>query len=384
MPHLRIVGPPSRPYATRRPVAEKLSLRIVDADAGELRRVAQVMDRAGLATAFEFEVLTIEGTTDQLSSVATENSGLAPAWGGRLQTALSSYFGMDGGIQAGGHALNVAGRVYIVGILNATPDSFSDGGRRFDLETNLDRAREMVETGADVIEVGGMTAQPSSPLISVDEEIDRSDSLIRRLSTELSTPIAVDAYRLPVVEAALEAGAVMVNDISGLADPAVARAVAGRGAALVLMHIKNPPKVDFHQDEHKWSLNYADIMDDIGEFFAEKIEVAMGQGLSTDGIILDPGLGFDKLSFHDLEVMRRIGELRSFGLSLFCATSRKNYLGELTNTPVTDLDPASAAAALWQVFHGARFVRVHDVALMEPMVRAAELFQGPREAPQAR
>ncbi len=341
------------------------------------------MAGAGLAAAFDVGVLTIEGTTDQLSSVATEDSGLAPAWQDRLQTALDSYSGADGRLQAGGHSLDLAGRVYIVGILNATPDSFTDAGRGFDLKTNLDRARALADMGADVIEVGGMTAQPSSELISIDEEINRIDSLIRRLASELSTPIAVDAYRLPVVEAALEAGAVIVNDISGLADPAIARAAAGRGAALVVMHIKNSPKVDFHQSEHNWSLKYAGVMDEICEFLAEKLEVALGQGLSRDRIILDPGLGFDKLFRHDLEVMRRIGELRSFGLPLYCATSRKNYLSELTSTPVADLAPASAAAALWLVFHGARFVRVHDVALMEPMVRVAELFQGLREPPQA-
>ncbi len=267
-------------------------------------------------------------------------------------------------VTVGQHIFDWANRVFVMGILNATPDSFSDFGKYFKFDDAVRRAHEMAEQGADMIEVGGQTAQPGT-VISVDEELGRIVPLLERLRSEIGLPLAVDTFRVGVARGAVAAGVAYINDIGGGGDEddGMARLAAETGVLLGIMHIRGKPKV------RQVNPVYESVMDEVTGFLHERIARAVGVGVPRCHLVIDPGLGFGKVAAHDLEVMHRFGELRSFGLPILLATSRKNYLSDTMKLTVRDLLPETATAVSHGIAHGANIVRVHDVAFMARVAR---------------
>jgi len=276
-----------------------------------------------------------------------------------LRLAIQRYENSPTTATVGTHTFDWATRVVVMGILNVTPDSFSDAGKYFTLDGAVRRAREMAAQGATMIEVGGQSAQPGT-VISVDEELCRIVPLLGRLRDEISLPLAVDTFRVGVARGAVAAGAVYINDISGGGDEhdGMAHLAAETGALLGIMHLRGKPK------EKQWETAYESVMDEVTGFLHERIGRAVGVGVAREKIVIDPGLGFGKEAPHDLAVMHRFAELRSFGLPILLATSRKNYLSDTMGRTAHDLLPETAAAVTYGIAQGANIIRVHDVAFM--------------------
>jgi dihydropteroate synthase len=281
-----------------------------------------------------------------------------------ISLAIQRHENPPATVTVGTHTFDWANRVIVMGILNATPDSFSDAGKYFKFDDALRRAYEMAEQGATMIEVGGQSAQPGT-IISVDEELTRIVPLLERLREEIGLPLAVDTFRVGVARGAVAAGAVYINDIGGGGDEGdgMARLAAETGVLLGIMHLRGKPK------EKQWETNYESVMDEVTGFLHERIGRAVTVGVAREKIIIDPGLGFGKEAPHDLEIMHRFAELRSFGLPILLATSRKNYLSDTVGGTVHDLLPETAAAVTYGIAQGARIIRVHDVAFMARIAR---------------
>ncbi|HLJ59252.1 MAG TPA: dihydropteroate synthase [bacterium] len=297
----------------------------------------------------------------------------APPGAAAVARALDRFRMPRRTLEAGGRVLNLLGRPLIVGILNATPDSFYDQGRYFSHTAALARADEMVAEGADVIEVGGESARPGAP-IGQDEEIKRVTPLIEALAVRLSVPVAVDTYKAAVARRAAAAGAVMINDISGLADVRMAEVAAETGAALVVMHIQGRPK------ERQLDPRYGSVIDEVYAFLEDRTELARRAGLPAVRLIVDPGFSFGKTPAHDLEVLRRFGEFRGLGYPVYLATSRKNYIRDVLGLPFEELLEGTAAAVAYGVAQGAHLVRTHDVSFMRRVVAMTQMITRPLAA----
>jgi dihydropteroate synthase len=267
-------------------------------------------------------------------------------------------------LEAGSRTLDLR-RPLIVGVLNATPDSFYDRGRYFSRDAALARADDIVAEGADMIEVGGETARPSPP-VDVDEEIRRVVPLIETLAGRHRLPVSVDTYKPAVARRAVASGAVMINDISGLADLRIAEVAAESRAALVVMHIQGRPKV------RQTAPRYRAVVDDVYDFLDARTAEAQAVGVPRSHLVVDPGFSFGKTAAHDIEVLRRLGEFRALGYPLYLATSRKNYIRDLLGLPVEELLEGTAAAVAYGVAQGAQLVRTHDVRFMARLVRMVQ------------
>ncbi len=286
-----------------------------------------------------------------------------------LRRALTSVTSRPPAVTLGRHWFDFASRVYVVGILNNTPDSFYDRGRSFGQDAALARAEEIVAQGADVIEVGGETAQEGRRL-AVREEIGRVAPLIAQLVRRYELPVAVDTSKAEVARAALGAGAVLVNDISGMADPAMPDVIAGSRAGVVIMHLHGRPK------QHYVDLDVPSMMDWVAAYLRGRIETAVAAGIPRERLVVDPGLNFGKKPSRDLELLRRLSELRNFGLPIFVATSRKDFIRDLLRLHPDDLLEGTAAAVAFAIVQGANLVRVHDVEAMVRVARMMEFFCG--------
>jgi dihydropteroate synthase len=249
-------------------------------------------------------------------------------------------------------------RVTILGVLNVTPDSFSDGGRFSDLASVLPEARAQLAAGAHVLDVGGESTRPGAAPVTTAEEIARTRPVIEALAKELGAPISIDTRRAAVAEAALDAGARIVNDVSGGADPELLRIVARQGAILVLGHLRGEPATMMRE------IAFADVLADVSDELALAIARAEGAGVARERIVADPGIGFGKRAPHNLALLANVGSLRArLGVPVLVGPSRKAFLGELTGEPVpARRDLATHAACAIALFAGADAVRVHDVA----------------------
>lgn len=266
--------------------------------------------------------------------------------------------------RAAGSTLLPSDRVTIVGVLNLTPDSFSDGGRfvgaggSFALEAAVAAGLSLVEAGAHVLDLGGESTRPGSREVPVATEIERVRPVIEGLAKAVSIPISVDTRKAEVAEAALEAGASVVNDVSGLRhDPRLAEVAARAGAGLVLGHLRGEPET-MQQEVH-----FDDVLDEVTAELAGSAERAREAGVPDALLAVDPGLGFGKRLGHNLTLLARVQGLRErVGLPVLVGPSRKSFLGELTGDPVEQRDEATLAACAIAIFAGADGVRVHDVA----------------------
>jgi dihydropteroate synthase len=264
-------------------------------------------------------------------------------------------------------------RTLVMGVLNVTPDSFSDGGLYAGAEAAVAHAHRLVADGAHILDIGGESTRPAtfgdkSPLLPEDEK-RRILPVLERLAAELpAIPLSVDTYKAEVARAALDAGACLVNDISGLTyDPAMAALVAARHVPLILMHLPGRPR------DLPTNPVYADVVADVLAFFARQIAYAESQGVRRDQIWLDPGLGFGKTAQHNLELLRRLPELKVLGLPLVVGASRKKFLGKILGTDdPTDRKEGTAAAVALSIAGGADMVRVHDVREMARVAKVSD------------
>jgi len=282
--------------------------------------------------------------------------------------------GRDLTLHAGGRTLALADRPRLMGILNATPDSFSgDGARLTTLEARVARARELVQEGAEVIDVGGESQITTAPPVAVAEEIERVAPLIERIAAELDVLVSVDTYKPAVAEAAVAAGAGMVNDVSGLRDPALADVCARSGAALVVMHTRAEPKRKVL--DHA----YADVGADVVAFLRERMGLARDRGVAEEQLVVDPGPDFAKTPEQTVAALRALPVLAELGRPILLAVSRKDFVGALTGRRPADRAAGTLAALAHGVDAGARLLRVHDVAAAADFLAVRAALRG--EAP---
>lgn len=273
-----------------------------------------------------------------------------------------------------------AGRVAIVGVLNATPDSFSDGGLLMrqdgspDCAVALARARAFARAGASVLDVGGESTRPGAAPVSEAEEIARTLPVVEALVREVSVPVSIDTRRAATAEAACRAGARIVNDVSGgRFDPALLKVTARHGAAVVLGHLRSTPERMQHE------VAFDDVLEEVGAELAAAVRAAEAAGVPRAHIAVDPGIGFGKRLHHNLALIAGLSRLRrQAGTACWVGVSRKSFLGELTGAGIEERDPLSHVAGAIAVFAGADALRVHDVAGAAGAVRVAEALRGAR------
>lgn len=246
-------------------------------------------------------------------------------------------------------------RPLIMGIINATPDSFSGDGLALDVGRALAQARAFVEDGADILDIGGESTRPGATPVGVEEEIRRVVPLIEALR-ELDVPLSIDSFKPQVMRAALSAGATLINDINSLRAPGALELAAASDAAVCLMHMQGTPQT--MQDNPA----YQDVVAEVGAFLAERSAACVAAGIAPERIVIDPGFGFGKTPGHNLQLLQGLDRLVASGHPVLVGLSRKSLLGKLTGRKVSERVAASVAAAIAAVAHGAAIVRVHDVA----------------------
>lgn len=246
---------------------------------------------------------------------------------------------------------------FLMGVVNVTPDSFSDGGRFLDPDRAVAQAERLAEEGADLVDLGGESTRPGSAPVDAAEERRRVVPVVARLRARgFRLPISLDTSKAEVARAGLEAGADLVNDVMGLADPALARVVADAGVPVVLMHLRGTPAT---MQAHA---TYADLLGEVAAELRAALARAAAAGIPAERVILDPGIGFAKTTAHNVALLARVGELRALGRPLLVGPSRKRFVGELTGAPVEARLPGTLAAVTACVLAGVEWLRVHDVA----------------------
>lgn len=275
-------------------------------------------------------------------------------------------------IEFGRFNLNLGPETCIMGILNATPDSFSDGGKFNTLEAAVSQGIKLVEDGADILDIGGESSRPFAAPVSEQEEMDRVIPVIETLSKKIDVPISIDTVKAAVAREAIRAGASIINDISALEkDPDMAGLAASKNVPVILMHMKGTPET------MQINPDYADLMHEITEYLSQRIDFALNAGISKDRIILDPGIGFGKTVNHNLVIINHLEKLASLGFPVLMGPSRKsfiqNILSQKEKIPVKPDDIkteyGTLAAVAGSIFKGAHIVRVHDVKNVKPFTR---------------
>jgi dihydropteroate synthase len=257
----------------------------------------------------------------------------------------------------------------LMGVVNVTPDSFSDGGLFLDAEAAVAHGRELVEQGAEILDVGGESTRPGAEEVSAEEELARVEPVVAGLGG--TAAVSIDTSKLAVAEAALNAGASIVNDITALRhDPEIGALCAERDAGLILMHMQGDP----HTMQEAPA--YDDVVDDVRTFLSERLEAALDAGVARERIWLDPGIGFGKNLDHNLELLRRLGELRELGQPLVVGTSRKGFIGKVDGSAVGDRLGGTIASSVFAAADGADVLRVHDVAEMAQALRMTSAILG--------
>ena len=296
-----------------------------------------------------------QDVADSLREAAGSQPALRPA-AEALHQARCLQAGGPRSLVLGHTRWSPAQRTRVMGILNVTPDSFSDGGLYCQPERALARAEAMLAEGADLIDVGGQSSRPGSEPVPAAVEQGRVVPVVREIVKRHAALVSVDTYRAAVAAAALDAGAVMVNDISALRfDPGMAPLLAERRAAVVLMHMQGTPRT------MQQAPAYRHVIDDVYGFLHERLQAAVQAGIERQRIVLDPGFGFGKTVAHNLDLLRGLDHLGALGQPLLAGTSRKSFLGHLLQRPVDDRLAGSLASALWAAQRDAALVRVHDV-----------------------
>lgn len=266
-----------------------------------------------------------------------------------------------------GFDLEFGRKTHVMGILNITSDSFSDGGLYLGLDRAVARAKEMVAEGADIIDIGGESTRPYADPVPLAEEIARVIPVLERLVAEVNVPISVDTYKSEVARQALKRKATIINDISGLkADPQMAEVVAEFGCPVVVMHIKGTPK---NMQENPV---YDDVVGEVMAYLQGSIEMALQAGVQKEKVIVDPGIGFGKTASHSLEILHRLAEFKALGQPILTGTSRKSFIGKVLDLPPAERLEGTAATVALSIAGGADLVRVHDVKAMKRVARMTD------------
>jgi dihydropteroate synthase len=267
----------------------------------------------------------------------------------------------------GKHTLDFS-KTRIMGILNVTPDSFSDRGKFIDVDKAVAHAKKMVENGADIIDVGGESSRPGSNPIDEKEEIKRIKPVIKKLAKELTVPISIDSYKPRVVEEALAVGASMINDINGLRDERMFAIAVQHQVPVIIMHMQGTPKT---MQENP---SYGDAVREIKGFFSKQVRDARDAGLQH--LILDPGIGFGKKLEHNLHILKRLKEFKELNCPVLIGTSRKSFLGDITGLPVNKRLEATLISNAVAIMNGANIIRVHDIPECKQVVQIVDAIRG--------
>jgi dihydropteroate synthase len=263
--------------------------------------------------------------------------------------------------------MNLGFRTVIVGVVNVTPDSFSDGGRNFDPATAVERALQLEREGAGIVEVGGESTRPGSERVSAKEELKRIVPVLEGLAGRLSVPVSVDTYKSQVAEAAIELGASLINDVSALRfDVRIAEIVAAAGAALVLMHMRGEPSTMQRVEPS------TDILAEIESDLSAAVALAETRGVARDQLVIDPGVGFGKTPEQNLSIINNLHRFEPLRLPLMIGTSRKAFIGKLTGAPEAERIFGTAATIALAIARGAHIARVHDVKQMVEVARVCD------------
>ena len=261
------------------------------------------------------------------------------------------------------------GRPLIMGIVNVTPDSFSDGGRLQDARQAVSHALALAEQGADILDVGGESTRPGAAPVPVDEELRRVLPVIEELAKR-GLAVSVDTRKPRVMQEALSAGATMVNDVMALREPGALEVLAGSNAAVCLMHMQGEPQT------MQAAPQYRDVVAEVRDFLEQRISASLAAGIGRSRLLIDPGFGFGKSLAHNLVLLRNLERLAALGVPVLVGMSRKSMLGALTDKPVDQREYAGIAAHLAAIAHGASVVRVHDVAAMKDAITVWQAVQG--------
>ena len=260
--------------------------------------------------------------------------------------------------------------VLIMGILNVTPDSFSDGGRFVDPVAAVDQAQKMIAEGADIIDIGGESTRPGVSYINEEEEIVRIRPIVEALGKRTDIPLSIDTRKAAVAQVALDLGVAIVNDVSALQDDSrMAQVIEESGAGVVLMHRQG------HSATMQDAPHYEDVVEEVKSFLAKRVALAQSMGIPSDRIIVDPGIGFGKTCKHNFKILANLGEFLEINQPLLVGLSRKGFIGELTGKPVAEREMGNAAAIAIAVWQGTHILRVHDVGAMKDAIRVAQALR---------
>jgi dihydropteroate synthase len=270
----------------------------------------------------------------------------------------------------GDRVLECGPRTLVMGVLNVTPDSFSDGGRFLDHEAAVEHGLRMAADGADLLDVGGESTRPGSDEVPDEEELGRVLPVVKRLAAEVDIPVSIDTRKARVAEGAIEAGASIVNDVAGGRDRRMLDVVRDAGRGLILMHMLGEPKT------MQLDPRYDDVVRDVRRYLAERITAAERAGIARDRLAVDPGLGFGKTSAHSLSLMRHVDAFLDLGVPVVVGPSRKSFIGAaLGDAPVEGRLHGTAGAVAWMAARGAHVIRVHDVHEMAEVVRVVDAIR---------
>ncbi len=285
-----------------------------------------------------------------------------------VEEALGNYRRADYVLHLGGGTMPLD-RPRIMGVVNATPDSFSDGGKYLDPKAALEMAQAMVAEGADILDVGGESTRPGAEPVALEEEWRRVEPVLKAVIETCGVPISIDTYKPEVARRALDMGAAMVNDVTGLRDLAMVKLVAKHEVPVVVMHMQGEPRT------MQQNPTYGDVVAEVMAFLRERTAAALGAGISKESVVVDPGVGFGKSAEHNLRLLHHLGEFRALGYPIMVGVSRKGLLGHLTGDPVEARVGASIAAAALAYERGAHILRVHDVASTARALRVAHAIR---------
>ncbi|MFH0862339.1 MAG: dihydropteroate synthase [Candidatus Altiarchaeota archaeon] len=270
-------------------------------------------------------------------------------------------------IRAGAHTLRFD-RTLIMGVLNVTPDSFSDGGLYVNTDLAVEHALRMVRDGADIIDIGGESTRPGAPSVTAGEELNRVRPVIQRLAKEAGVPLSIDTYKHQVASECVKLGANMINDITGLTDKKMIKVASDAKVPVVIMHMKGLPQT------MQTNPVYADVVQEVKLFLQGRVELA--HDLGVDDVIVDPGIGFGKTTEHNLKLIKNLGEFRSLGCPILVGPSRKSFIGNITGLPADARMEGTLAAVAISIANGANIIRVHDVAECKKAAQIADAIKG--------
>ncbi len=328
----------------------------VTASAAILADLSAAEDSATTETAAASSVVMVSASEKQFDRLLAVLRRLDPSLGQAISRTIESYLRRRWLLNCGTSQLELGPRPVIMGVLNVTPDSFSDGGRFSSAEAAVEHGLALLSEGATVLDVGGESTRPGAAEVDVEEELARVLPVVAGLAGKHGAMVSIDTRKPAVARAALDAGAAIVNDISGLTDPEMAELVAGHGCGVVLMHMQGEPRT-MQLDPH-----YDEVVGEVARWLRQALLAAERAGVDPERMIIDPGIGFGKTMVHNLSLLRRLRELRSLGRPILVGTSRKRFIGTLTGEESAELRlSGTIATCVWARQCGASMFRVHDV-----------------------